>query len=100
MPSKGVPSPAQVYEYLVPGAFSAQVRDVGVVGAVSMTEHPVTGLPTFFVHPCRTQDAMRDVLTDLKADDEKYLVLWLGLVGGAVGLNVPTELALKQCIGS
>ena len=68
------------------------------MGALSMTDHPISGLPVYFVHPCRTAEAMKDVLSGKLAEGravkpEVYLIMWMGLVGGAVGLNVPVALA-------
>lgn len=86
-----------VYELLVPGSMQAQVKDVGVMGALSMTDHPISGLPAYFVHPCRTAEVMRDLFgsTDVGApmDWTMYLLIWVGLIGGSVGLDVPAELA-------
>lgn len=55
--------------------------------------HPVSGIPTYFVHPCNTADALRDVANPKSMPDTStYLLLWLGLVGGCVGLHVPKSL--------
>ena len=63
-----------------------------MLGALSMTDHPITGLPAYFVHPCRTAEAMRGML-DGEVKPEAYLLMWFGLIGGGVGLEVPVELA-------
>lgn len=59
---------------------------VDIIGAredvrkfISHCEHPVTGLPCFFLHPCNTK-AMLDSL-----GQDKY-ILWLAGVGRSVGL--------------
>lgn len=87
----------QVHELLVPASAQAQIKDVGVMGALSMTDHPVTGTPAYFVHPCRTAEVMGDLFgsADNGASDDwnMYLLIWIGLVGGSVGLDVPAELA-------
>ncbi len=57
-----------------------------------MQHHPITGLQTFFVHPCRSYEAMSGFHCSL----ENYLMVWLGLVGGCVGLWVPAEMALES----
>lgn len=62
-----------------------------------MTDHPISGLPAYFVHPCRTVEVMSN-LCDSQQDGEgaerdMYLLIWLGLAGGIVGLDVPVELA-------
>ncbi|KAL8413925.1 hypothetical protein RB594_005237 [Gaeumannomyces avenae] len=60
------------------------------VSPAYLQHHPITGLPTFFIHPCLLGDAM----SDFGCSREDYLMVWLGLVGGCVGLWVPTEMAL------
>lgn len=90
---RGPPSPEEVYELLVPASHKPQLQAVGVMGALSMAEHPVTGLPAYFVHPCRTQEAMRSVTGERTLRSWEYIVAWIGLVGPSVGLHVPVELA-------
>jgi len=74
------------------------LKRVGVQGAISQTDHPVLGVPYYFVHPCNTAAAMgewqqrrRDGegMEDFTA--EKYLAVWIGVVGGVVGLFLPSE---------
>jgi ubiquitin-like-conjugating enzyme ATG10 len=60
--------------------------------------HPLTDRPAYFVHPCNTADAMKDICADREGGEvgvEEYLVLWLGLVGGAVGVWVPGSVAAE-----
>lgn len=92
-PSHGLPPPQQVYEMLVPTSQKEQIRVVGPMGALSMTDHPVTSTPAYFVHPCRTAEAMETVLAGQKADAEQYLLKWIGVIGQSVGLRVPLDLA-------
>lgn len=55
----------------------------------------MTGLPAYFVHPCNTAQAMRDVC-DLKTISPlEYLLKWIGLVGGGVGLSVPPDIFIQ-----
>ena len=37
---------------------------------------------------------MREFTGGRRVSDVEYIVLWLGLVGGCVGLHVPKEVAL------
>lgn len=99
-----------VYHYLVPDFLKAQLRDVGVMGGISATvcipytnltpssvqpnadlpqHHPLTGVPSFFMHPCSTQDAMAPFNAQLR----DYLFIWLGIVGSYVGLQLPIAMA-------
>lgn len=50
----------------------------------------MTGLPAFFIHPCNTATALSRVVEEGKVPNViEYLMLWLGIVGGCVGLSVP-----------
>ena len=96
--SIALPSPDAVYKVLVPEDFKSPTRSVGVMGALSMAEHPVTGVPAYFVHPCRTQEAMSPLLVNASPDTHsldgtRYLLLWLGVIGASVGLSVPISVA-------
>ncbi|KAJ4394544.1 E2-like conjugating enzyme atg10 [Gnomoniopsis smithogilvyi] len=79
-----------VFRRLVPDQYKDSLRKVGNVGGISADHHPVTGVPSFFVHPCLLGDAM----SNFDCSKEDYLMVWLGLVGGCVGLWVPKEMAL------
>lgn len=89
----GLPSPDEVYSLLVPDTHKPQLQTVGVMGALSMADHPTTGTPSYFVHPCQTQTAMAAVTAGRTMKPEEYLLVWLGLVGQSVGLSVPIGLA-------
>ena len=98
--SKHIPLPSadEVYDMLVPQGFKASMRDVGVMGALSIAEHPITGMPAYFVHPCRTQEALTPLLAGASqtAGTEpavEYLLLWFGVIGASVGLSVPVHTA-------
>ena len=98
--SKSIPLPsaAEIYEMLVPQGFKAPMRDIGVMGALSMAEHPITGMPAYFVHPCRTQEALAPLLGDMSDNigfepAVEYLLLWFGVIGASVGLSVPVKTA-------
>ncbi|KAK0745932.1 hypothetical protein B0T18DRAFT_139903 [Schizothecium vesticola] len=79
-----------VFRRLVPDQFKAGLRNAGPIGGISTDHHPITGVPAFFVHPCLLGEAM----ARFGCSKETYLMLWLGLVGGCVGLWVPKEMAL------
>jgi ubiquitin-like-conjugating enzyme ATG10 len=96
--STPLPSADEIYDMLVPQDFKTPMRDVGVMGALSMAEHPITGMPAYFVHPCRTQEALAPLLenTSHETGSEpavQYLLLWFGVIGASVGLSVPVNLA-------
>ncbi|QSZ30126.1 hypothetical protein DSL72_004646 [Monilinia vaccinii-corymbosi] len=81
-----------VYRHLVPEEYKTQLRAIGVVGGISAALHPITDVPSFFIHPCQTKEAMENF--DCPADE--YLMSWLGLVGGCVGLWMPHEMARED----
>ncbi|KJZ78386.1 hypothetical protein HIM_02424 [Hirsutella minnesotensis 3608] len=78
-----------VFRRLVPDEYKSGLRGLGGIGGISADHHPITGLPAFFVHPCLVGDA----LSRFDCTRENYLMIWLGLVGGCVGLWVPKEMA-------
>ncbi|KAL4783483.1 hypothetical protein BJX76DRAFT_255693 [Aspergillus varians] len=82
----------EVYDYLVPDQYRKDIQGVGIMGAISFGYHPVSGTPAFFVHPCNTADAMRDIASGQGVSPETYLIIWLGLVGNCVRLQLPSEL--------
>lgn len=103
--SIALPSPDEVYGTLVPEYFKSPMRSVGVMGALSMAEHPITGIPAYFVHPCRTQEAMSPLLENASPSAKpcggtQYLLLWFGVIGASVGLNVPIGVAKLFASGS
>lgn len=93
LPSGRPPSIDKLYQILVPDGHKASMQAVGQMGALSLTEHPVTGTSVYFVHPCRTREAMEPVLNGRRVNAEEYVVLWLGTIGASVGLDVPVSLA-------
>ncbi|XDG10469.1 hypothetical protein ABKA04_010084 [Annulohypoxylon sp. FPYF3050] len=78
-----------VFRRLVPEQFKNPLRQMGPIGGISIDHHPITGLPSFFVHPCVLGDAM----AGFDCPKEDYLMIWLGFVGGCVGLWVPQQMA-------
>ncbi|KAF7557659.1 hypothetical protein G7046_g5993 [Stylonectria norvegica] len=80
-----------VFRRLVPDEYKAGLRTVNGIGGISADHHPITGVPSFFVHPCLLGDA----ISNFECDRANYLMIWLGLVGGCVGLWVPKEMAMQ-----
>ncbi|KAJ6137661.1 Atg10p [Penicillium samsonianum] len=82
----------EVYQYVVPERYRQELKNVGVMGGISMGYHPDSGAPAFFVHPCNTADAMANIADAQSVTPGSYLLIWLGLVGHCVNLHVPHEL--------
>ncbi|KAL2355097.1 autophagy-related protein Atg10 [Cryomyces antarcticus] len=93
LPGECATAARDVYRHLVPETLARDVQSGGVMGGISMTDHPVTGLPAFFVHPCKTAEAMEQVRPDRDVKPEEYLLLWLGIVGASAGLHLPAPSA-------
>jgi ubiquitin-like-conjugating enzyme ATG10 len=101
-----------VYRYLVPPEYKSRLRAAGVIGGLSaavslcsiflenssssrMQPHPITDVPAFFIHPCQTKEAMESFDCPMK----DYLMVWIGLVGGCVGLWIPPGMARDAAEG-
>jgi ubiquitin-like-conjugating enzyme ATG10 len=80
-----------VFRRLVPDEYKEGLRGLSGLGGISADHHPITGLPAFFVHPCLVGEGM----AGFQCTRENYLVIWMGLVGGCVGLWVPKEMAVQ-----
>lgn len=94
-----------IYRYVVPEEYKSKLRSVGVMGGISAAvssvtrynswlivstkPHPITDVPAFFIHPCQTKEAMENFDCPMT----EYMMVWIGLVGGCVGLTVPSEMA-------
>ena len=58
----------------------------------------MTGMPCFWVHPCNTAEAMESYLKgiDREVSPVEYLMIWIGIVGAAVGLSLPKAIMLEK----
>lgn len=66
---------------------------------LTQNDHPVLGVPFYFIHPCETAKLMGELrreqdpaLTPTKsttADEHNYLMQWLSIVAPVIGLHVP-----------
>lgn len=71
------------------------MQDVGVQGAISQADHPVRGVPYYFVHPCATAAAMAE-WDAAEMGPAEYLMAWVGIIGSAVGLYLPVCTAVAD----
>ena len=64
--------------------------------------HPVTDIPCFWVHPCRTAEAMGEILEakEREVSPVEYLMVWIGLVGNAVGLALSKDTVVGSRAGN
>ncbi|XP_071844066.1 ubiquitin-like-conjugating enzyme ATG10 isoform X2 [Apostichopus japonicus] len=56
---------------------------------ITQQEHPIFGRPFFQLHPCHTEDLMKQVLPNSSKSKSNYIVTWLSSVGPLVGLHLP-----------
>ncbi|BGP48377.1 hypothetical protein JCM10450v2_004250 [Rhodotorula kratochvilovae] len=70
----------------------------GTAPFLSQADHPATGRPSWFLHPCETEGMVREVLQagqggssgsaeDGEGWEERWLQSWLMVVGGVVDLR-------------
>ncbi|QKX62627.1 uncharacterized protein TRUGW13939_09788 [Talaromyces rugulosus] len=85
-----------VYQLLVPDRHRQPLKSSGVMGGISFGYHPQSGIPAYFIHPCNTATAMRDIAGDRGVEPETYLLIWLGLVGNCIGLNLPSHMFMQN----
>ncbi|KAI5815938.1 hypothetical protein BZA77DRAFT_369610 [Pyronema omphalodes] len=71
--------------------FSQPLQGVKVVeGKLSLGDHPLTGEIAWFVHPCRTREAMEvwsGTEVECVPEEGRYVAVWLELVAAAAGLG-------------
>jgi ubiquitin-like-conjugating enzyme ATG10 len=58
---------------------------------VSYDEHPITGTPSYFLHPCQTNDILSLMHNDGKTHSSTRLLSWLSLILPAVGHTFPSK---------
>lgn len=64
--------------------------DMAHFPAITQGEHPQTGLPCFYLHPCETSAALRDVLSDTQEDRNgplQFIESWFMLVSTLVDVR-------------
>lgn len=55
----------------------------------------MTGVPAYFIHPCNTAEALKDIIDGKIVSLLEYLYIWFGVVGSAVGLHLPKEVVVE-----
>ncbi|KAF1997977.1 hypothetical protein P154DRAFT_264711 [Amniculicola lignicola CBS 123094] len=87
------PTLENLYTYLIPPEFKSQAENAGVIGGITITDHPFTNSPVFFIHPCQTAAVLEACLGAEEATPVTYLLVWLGAVASCAGLSIPIDLA-------
>lgn len=65
---------------------------------LSYDEHPVSGVPSFFLHPCQTLARLSTLVTTNIANDDdddnhrqRFLLSWMSMILPSVGYAVPSQ---------
>jgi len=81
----------ETYKFLVDDSSEEAIKDVSIIGGISHGDHPILGLPFYFIHPCRTADLLKDIQDgNEQITCQELLQVWIGLVGGVVSIPVPS----------
>ncbi|KAJ4301146.1 hypothetical protein N0V90_003236 [Kalmusia sp. IMI 367209] len=67
-----------LYTHIISPAYTDQAIHSGVLGGITITDHPIENRPVFFIHPCRTAEVMEASMSPRKVDPFEYLVMWIG----------------------
>jgi ubiquitin-like-conjugating enzyme ATG10 len=59
---------------------------------VSVDEHPVSRVPSFFLHPCRTEERMMALSKAHDTPPAVRLLSWLSMILPSVGYSVPSSM--------
>ncbi|KAJ4988345.1 autophagy-related protein 10 [Stagonosporopsis vannaccii] len=86
------PTMNTLYTHIIYPEYKAQAENVGVIGGITITDHPAANKPVFFIHPCQTADVMECSANGRNISAYEYLLMWIGALGKCVGLNVPLNL--------
>ncbi|KAF2474656.1 uncharacterized protein BDR25DRAFT_384036 [Lindgomyces ingoldianus] len=89
------PTMDTLYRHLIPLQFRSQAEKAGVIGGITLTDHPLTNAPVFFVHPCQTVSILGASRGKEELTPIEFLMLWISAMGGCVGLHLPIALAEK-----
>ncbi|KAF2876490.1 hypothetical protein BDV95DRAFT_560838 [Massariosphaeria phaeospora] len=86
------PTMATLYHNIIHPQLKAQAENVGVIGGISITDHPATNSPVFFIHPCQTAAVLEASVGAKDITPIEYLMLFIGAIGSYVGLIVPLRI--------
>ncbi|PVH97784.1 hypothetical protein DM02DRAFT_673856 [Periconia macrospinosa] len=94
------PTMRVLYDHVIPQGYAEQTKEgSGVLGGVTVADHPITNAPVYFIHPCKTASVLQASTSFISPHNESarldhlsYLILWIGAMGKYVGLDVPIDL--------
>lgn len=59
---------------------------------LSMDQHPMTGLPSYFLHPCNTKQRMESMITSQERHPAIQLLSWMSMMFVSMGLAIPANI--------
>lgn len=83
----------QVYDWVISAVSGPNLRlptTVSSKGGITQDEHPILGLPFYYIHPCNTHIVMKQF--DQHINTKNYIKIWLSFFGPPVGCNVSSQL--------
>ncbi|KAF2441246.1 hypothetical protein P171DRAFT_92817 [Karstenula rhodostoma CBS 690.94] len=89
------PTMDTLYMHIIAPEYVDQTKDVGVLGGITITDHPIFNRPVFFIHPCRTAEVIQASLGGRDISSFEYLLMWIGAMGKSVALDVQVDLVLN-----
>ncbi|KAF2740515.1 hypothetical protein EJ04DRAFT_572334 [Polyplosphaeria fusca] len=91
------PTMDNLYRHVIPEAYKSQTEagSIGPFGGITITDHPHTNAPVFFIHPCMTASVLESSLESKDITPIDYLVLWIGATGIFAGLTLPLDIAAQ-----
>ena len=67
---------------------------------LNLQEHPVVGIPFFFIHPCNTAALMKELCTTAaRTSHSHYVISWMSVLCAVLNVNItPLRNAVLCCI--
>lgn len=83
--SDGTPlSHNEIFQYIIPDTYQDAV--------VSQNDHPILGIPCWYIHPCDT----RSLMNTMTFDPVDYIKVWLSAYGPIVKCSIPTSMFTRS----
>lgn len=81
--SDGTPlSQKEIFQYIIPDSYQDAI--------ISQNDHPILGIPCWYVHPCDTRSLMKT----MTFDSSDYIKVWLSVYGPIVKCNISASMFL------
>lgn len=88
----------QVYDWVISAVSGPNLRlptAISPQGGITQDEHPILGLPFWYIHPCNTHSVMKQFDQHI-INTTNYIKIWLSFYGPAAGCNLSSQLFLDM----